>query len=307
MDPKAILRQALRELPAPAWQQSPVSGNECFLAAAVALAAYAHPAPHELKETGRAILVPSDTFRDCVSTGSSLSSASLREEDLGAVFVETRFFVAALVKVRDFVVVGYRGTADLYDLFLDIQFRKVGLPSFSGLRPKVHTGFLKAFLEGFPAVLAALKQLEPFETLVGSGHSLGGAMCSLHNTLSNQYSNRITNPRHLIDAVMGPELDQMSHCVTFGSPNVGNIQHAAFHEWGDHFVHPGDPIPMLPGRALGYRVQPRRIPLVNVSGGTATEGPRFLALRRKRRLIQVSAHNMERYVQSCAAAAGSQL
>ena len=297
MDPEKVLAIALRSLPANAWESKSISGYELLAAAAAALAAYAHPAEFELKDTRRAIVVPSDTFRQRVQTGQALAAGVLQGVDLPISFVETRYFVAAILKVRDFVLVGYRGTADGYDLFLDMNVRKREIPARSSIRPKVHRGFLRGFLEGFPHVHERLAELEPYKHLVGSGLSLGGAICTLHNVVSNSYSNEFTYPLSFFDGRSA--LHPMRSCITFGSPKVGNESFALYCPWGTNVCRANDPVPMLP-ISLGYARQPIKRLLPEGKEAEAGITKWLLPFIRKRRLVAFRDHLMEGYVQMCA-------
>lgn len=298
MDAEKVLAGALRALPPDAWESENVSSIEMFVAAAVSLAAYAHPADFELRDTRRAVVVPSETFWQQVQARRTLAVGVLREADAPISFVETRYFVAAIVKIRDYVLVGYRGTADGYDLFLDINFKKTRLPASNGIQPRVHSGFAKGFLDGMPYVQEALAKLEPYKHLIGSGHSLGGAICSLHNAASNSYANKLTNPRHIFcgESTLHP----MRSCITFGTPKVGNALFAMFCPWGMHVYRPNDPVPMFPIALLGYARQPIARPLLeDRTSGNRLPSKWPLLLKRTRRLVTCREHSMEAYVQLC--------
>ena len=300
MDPSIVLTRAIHALPSDAWERDPPSQLEIFLAAAASLSAYAHATGYELEDSARALVIPSSTFRQALRTRATFTGL-LPGADVPIAFVETRYFVASLIKLRDYVLVAYRGTADGYDLFLDLDIRKQPIPSRGGITPAVHRGFLKAFLEGFPHVQERLATLEPYKHLIGSGHSLGGAICAIHNAVSNSYSNTLTHP-------FSPFFERtsahaMRSCITFGSPKVGNLPFALFNPWGTNLYHPNDPVPMIPLSSWGYESQPIRRPLLGRSKFETGIKKWLLPFRTKRRLVMFSDHSMEGYVRLCGAAA----
>lgn len=302
MDPIRILTDALRAIDPGYWEADQFMEQKFFVAAAASLAAYAHPSEYELKHSSRAIVIPSKIFQKSTKAGVRLLTGAIPGAEARISFVETRYFVASFIKVGEVVIVAYRGTADLYDIFLDLSLKKEKLPSIHGIDLRVHTGFLKAFLEGFPCVNEELNNLKPFRLLVGSGHSLGGAMCSLHNAISNSLSNKITNPQSFL---AGTSLAHaMKACITFGSPKVGNQAFAAFCEWGHHIIQSTDPVPMLPSSFMGYCRQPFAIHLDASTSHSADMKLRFLPFLRKKKLISFSSHKMEGYVEACASMAG---
>jgi hypothetical protein len=268
-----------------------------LVAATASLAAYAHPAEFEMKPTRRAIIVPSETFREWVRIRQTLPDSFLLGADVPSSFVETRYFVAVTLKIRDYVLVAYRGTADGYDLFLDMRFKKSKIPAQNGIDARVHRGFAKAFLEGFPYVHEHLASLKPYKFLIGSGHSLGGAICTLHNAASNSYSNDLTNPLSLFSG--RSRLHPMRSCVTFGSPKVGNMAFASYCPWGTNVFRSNDPVPMLPISLLEYERQPIGRLLPDPSEPKLATHKWLLPIQRKRRLIAFADHSMEGYVRLC--------
>ena len=302
MDAKKLLKDALSGIDPGAWGSVRTSHPEMLLAAAASLAAYAHPTEFELNETRRAIVVPSETFRRSVGRKEIFDSGSIPGSEGLIGFVETRYFVAATIKIRDFVLIAYRGTADAYDLFLDMKFSKIKLPSPRALNIKAHRGFAKAFAEGFPYVYDHLKSLEPYDHLIGTGHSLGGAICTLHNAVSNRYSNCLTNPFYWHHRNL--HLHAMDYCVTFGCPKVGNLEFALNCPWGTNAYRSDDLVPNLPPSVMGFESQPmgRALQDPHVPSGLIDRWLRPLRTARSR--FTFAGHSMEAYVDVCAKLAG---
>jgi len=162
---------------------------------------------------------------------------------------------------------------------------------------KVHGGFAKALLEGLPHVHEHLAGLEPYKFLIGSGHSLGGAVCILHDAVSNSYSNDLTNPLSLLAG--RSRLHSMQSCITFGSPKVGNMAFASFCPWGTNVYRSNDPVPMLPVSSLGYVRQPTGRLLPDPSELSDRTLKWLDPIRRKKRLVTFAEHSMEGYVRLC--------
>ncbi|KAG8999499.1 hypothetical protein FRB94_006142 [Tulasnella sp. JGI-2019a] len=104
----------------------------------------------------------------------------------------------------------------------------------------VHSGFLSTFESSASAIYTAVVALVATyatEVVTVIGHSLGGAIANLEGV-----SLKLRNPSLNVKI------------VTFGEPRVGNPA------WADYLngysitrvTHNYDPIPIVPGRALGF-------------------------------------------------------
>ncbi|KAG8780779.1 hypothetical protein FRC12_022624, partial [Ceratobasidium sp. 428] len=147
------------------------------------------------------------------------------------------------------VVVAHEGTDPLQfeSLLTDAKFLLSQLdpklfPNVSS-KVMVHTGFRDAHASSAPSILAAVKKIiaEKGATKVTVvGHSLGGAVAALETLYL-----KLNLPTMAIKG------------VTYGQPRVGNPD---FANWIDATIDDfsritsmDDPIPILPGRLLGYR------------------------------------------------------
>ncbi|KAI0086523.1 alpha/beta-hydrolase [Irpex rosettiformis] len=147
------------------------------------------------------------------------------------------------------IVVGHEGTDPtqfLSDL-TDINFFLVDLDQnlFPGIDSAAqgHNGFLAEHAKTASTILGGVKQLltsTGATTVITVGHSLGGALAELDAlflTLNLPSSVHIKS-------------------VTFGTPRVGNPEYAAFFDSRvadfERINNEKDPVPIVPGRALGF-------------------------------------------------------
>lgn len=133
--------------------------------------------------------------------------------------------------------VSFRGTSSWVDVLHDLDTRSVpvDLAHSSVYRnATVHAGFRFKFFSIKNALESAIQQkADKFDSLVVTGHSLGGALA----TLSAPY---------LAELLPNTKIT----CISFGSPRVGNEK---FVEWFKSKVHSNvrllnenDPVPHLP-------------------------------------------------------------
>jgi len=147
------------------------------------------------------------------------------------------------------IVVGHQGTdpSTFVPLLIDADFFLTALDQtlFPGVPKtlKAHNGFLKTHARSAPGVLAAIRKAQDATgctKVVLTGHSLGAAIALL---------DAIYLPLHL------PSTTTFT-TIVFGLPRVGN---PAFANYADahvadfaHITNKRDPIPILPGRSLGF-------------------------------------------------------
>ncbi|KAI0345760.1 alpha/beta-hydrolase [Trametopsis cervina] len=147
------------------------------------------------------------------------------------------------------IVVAHEGTdpvAFLSDL-TGIKFFKKDFDQtlFPGIDAAVegHDGFVDEHAKTASTILAEVKRLissKNAATVLCIGHSLGGALAELDSLF---FTMNLPSSIH----VKG---------VTFGTPRVGNAQYAAFFDSQvpdfQRVNHDHDPIPIVPGRFLGF-------------------------------------------------------
>ena len=146
------------------------------------------------------------------------------------------------------IVVAFRGSSSTRDWLTNAQFTLEDLiyTRHQAAQPclaSVHKGFLRAFdsvvVELLHDVRNRLTRL-PGARIYVTGHSLGGALA----TLCALDFHRLNLP--------------VERVVTFGCPRVGNkhfarLYNAALGEKTFNLVNEGDPVPLVPTLALGYR------------------------------------------------------
>ncbi|KAG8923676.1 hypothetical protein FRC02_010979, partial [Tulasnella sp. 418] len=126
---------------------------------------------------------------------------------------------------------------------LDLGLDSLDQRYFTGLSSsfRVHGGFQEAFKRSADPILRAVKDVlaeRPTTTTVTTvGHSLGGALAVLD---SEFIRNKI------------PSVDVKS--VIYGAPRVGNPAFASYLTGKSitRINHDSDPVPILPGRGLGF-------------------------------------------------------
>lgn len=124
----------------------------------------------------------------------------------------------------------FRGTSSLSDAIDDMDVRTRPLQD---TKIQVHAGFLRQFKDVEDQIMLAITKEPSIETIVCSGHSLGGALATLAAPiLASRFSN------------------VQVHCFTCGSPRVGNTD---FCKWYESLVkntvrvtNENDPVPMVP-------------------------------------------------------------
>jgi len=137
---------------------------------------------------------------------------------------------------RPFVVVAFRGTHDLEDVFTDL---KVARKDWLG-NTQVHAGFKDAYDEIAEVLASSLRPA--LGDVVFTGHSLGGALASLAAT--------VRQPLVL---------------YTFGCPLVGDPSFAALLSpaWAYRLVDAQDVVPTVPPVELGFAHGGLEHPLVS--------------------------------------------
>ncbi|KAK1539258.1 lipase [Colletotrichum costaricense] len=141
--------------------------------------------------------------------------------------------------VRKNIVIAIRGSSNVRNWITNILFGFDDCDFVDGC--KVHTGFANGWDEIKDALLASVKSAKaanPSYTIVGTGHSLGGAVVT----------------------IAAADLRRDGYPVdiyTYGSPRVGNAAFTNFvtAQAGAEYrvTHVDDPVPRLPPILFGYR------------------------------------------------------
>eukprot|EP00899_Mesostigma_viride_P019397 jgi/Mesvir1/27459/Mv07241-RA.2 len=167
---------------------------------------------------------------------------------------DTQVYVIWLKESKT-AVFAFRGTESKKDAIQDIKTKRTPIPWLTSMFPgtMAHYGFFEQFASVTNAdrpdqhiglVLKELSKGEAPENIVTTGHSLGGALCTLGGAWC---------------ALEYPTADV--HTISFGSPRVGNSKFVrAFHALvgiSYRVIHDWDPIPSVPPRPL-VQVQARQ-------------------------------------------------
>jgi len=125
----------------------------------------------------------------------------------------------------DTVIIAFKGTEDINDVFIDVQINTV-----SAIPGGVHAGFYTRS-KAFPIQLIT-KLLRAGKRVLITGHSLGGAVAT------------VLLLRMLYEEVLATQYQSNIFCITFGSPLVtgGRLEHS---DKFLHIVHKTDLFPRL--------------------------------------------------------------
>ncbi|KAI9508341.1 alpha/beta-hydrolase [Russula earlei] len=162
----------------------------------------------------------------------------------------TQFFYVGYWPAQSAVVVAHQGTdpSEFLAVFTDLEIDFI-VPDpdlFLGIPAdvKVHSGFAKEHKKSARPILAEVKRLMVAHSsthVVLVGHSLGGAVAELDSLYMK----------------LNLPADTTVRGVTFGTPRVGNQAWATFFDSQvsdfTRINNKRDPVPIIPGRALGFR------------------------------------------------------
>ncbi|KZS95515.1 lipase [Sistotremastrum niveocremeum HHB9708] len=161
---------------------------------------------------------------------------------------DVQFWYVGFDPASSSIVVAHQGTdpsefeADLTDV--DFFLETLDTSLFPGLSSsiEVHNGFQDEQAETAPQILAAVKSgLSKFKTtkVLLTGHSLGAALSLLDS---------VYLPLHLPSSTT-------FQTIVYGLPRVGNQAFANYVDAHLHLTHVNnqkDPVPIVPGRFLGF-------------------------------------------------------
>ncbi|TDL26724.1 alpha/beta-hydrolase [Rickenella mellea] len=160
---------------------------------------------------------------------------------------DTQFWYVGFSPVQSTVIVAHQGTdpsqlvADLTDA--DFVLTKLDPKLFPGIPSsiEVHNGFAASHARSAPAILAAVQKTisaHNAKSVTVVGHSLGAALSLLDS---------VYLPLHISGVSF--------RMIGYGMPRVGNQAFANYidqHAGATHINNKEDPVPILPGRFLGF-------------------------------------------------------
>ena len=230
-----------------------------YACALVAELAYHHVPAFEIDDQKRAIVIPCEGFRAIVARGVPTDVlAYLQQRDFKNVFVVVeRGIVAVGIVLNRLLFVGFRGTIFLFDwkINLTAPLAQIGA-GFNGrssirlLSGRAHQGFAEEAVRISARLMDEIRNLkEDIDHVFLAGHSLGGAVAAL--------SERFLGIR------------AVSTCM-FGSPRYCDISWYYTSSEGPptQVQRPGDIVPYIPPRRLGYADHPYQF---NTDGGSVID------------------------------------
>ncbi|HWO98691.1 MAG TPA: lipase family protein [Bacillus sp. (in: firmicutes)] len=135
------------------------------------------------------------------------------------------------------IVVAFRGTQSDTDWISDLRYGQVPYPYVKNAG-KVHSGFMDVYKSCRGELMNVLKNLSPSKPIFITGHSLGGALATLH----------------ALDTAVNLEGDRSIVMVNFGSPRVGDpdfvYQYKQYLPYSIRYVNSVDLVPFVPLRKI---------------------------------------------------------
>lgn len=223
------------------WSDRTFETDKALACALVSQLAYLHVPEWELADDSRFKLVPSEMFQTIVRHRLSASWATLlRQADFDPIVVVTNDAVIVALRFHTALLVGVRGTTNLYDHFLNAQLWHRPAPDCVW-GAHLHHGFSHAAMEGYERLRMEIEARGLTHLPVRyTGHSLGGAMAAIMTMLTAAELYPSMQRRDALD------------CYTFGMPRYANEAALLIGPQPYHLFHSKDLIPTIPPRWLGY-------------------------------------------------------
>ena len=213
-----------------------------YVSSLVAELCYYHVPQFEIDRAKRAKLVPCEAYQEIVRSGQETNVLTLVGDlDFSQTFVIVdRNIIAVGILINDLLFVGLRGTLFCFEDWL--------INLNAGLAPDIfahdyrestrfHRGFLEEAIRIGLRIRAEVEKIRSknnhWPRLILCGHSLGGAVAAICNQ-------RVFGSHNYF-------------FIIFGAPRYANLS-AIFdaHSLPVHIRRPGDIVPMIPPRWVGY-------------------------------------------------------
>lgn len=150
---------------------------------------------------------------------------------------ETEWF-GFILESDDQIIVAFRGTQSDRDWIADSIVQQKPYP-FTANSGNVHSGFLSIYESCRDTIMDTLVSLSSSKALFVTGHSLGGALATLH----------------ILDARVNTSFSHYA-LYSFGSPKVGDIAFRNYYKIqvanSFRFVNLFDVVPLLPPRKVQF-------------------------------------------------------
>lgn len=226
------------------WKSYHFTKQKAVIACLFAKLAYKNIPIFEVPDAERSFLIPSFDYMDAVKNNSIPNLQEvLRELDLGEDYfvIEGQYTVILGLRVRGIIFISIRGSRWAFnDWGRNLSAPKVPLYNWGYPAIKAHRGFKAACDNDYEKVLQEIANRNwsnsPMDYCL-TGHSLGGAVCSLM---------KVRGAKDPSGAIFGG-----AHCYTFGAPRM-----LSSHQLGLAGVfdieRPRDPVPRGPPKLFGY-------------------------------------------------------
>lgn len=155
--------------------------------------------------------------------------------------LQTTEWFGFILESEDTIIVAFRGTQTEPDWVIDSLVNQKPYP-YALNSGNVHNGFLSTYESCRDTIMDMLVSLPAHKTLLATGHSLGGALATLH----------------ILDARVNTAFAQYG-LYNFASPKVGDIIFRNYYKLqvasSFRFVNLFDVIPLLPPRKVHFNDQ----------------------------------------------------